>query len=471
VLSSAGGGTRAAVYTAAVLRALHRDAQLQNIILASGVSGGGVGLAYFAAYRELLLDRTGSSPDGGLAAWDHFFLAMQAEYIQNVLADVQQLRISVGDSWSHLLAEGIHRCFYASEIALGVRCPNPGRMGRSVGDISSVGLILNAAVAGYLRCANDSNFACNPEVYQSGNDSETLWLDWVKSRRGAAGAWRAGNYYVFSNLDKSLFASQATNSHQYSITAFPDAHQVLLHRAAAIQANFPPIFPNAAVDEFYNSELPQASRTWLTDGGASENTGAVSLLTAVRNSIATGGGLHESPGVLLLVVDGGSPAMDYTGDRGLEVLGAAKEKYGEALRRELIADINRLARARGFTGDFIVEQYLPIPVVLRSRGGLGTNWILPETVHLRDPDIEDRADSSIVATVNAKCIVQALRTLTCNAPVLSECGEASAAVRSLLERTRPAKEDTFRVRWRKLRSTLRVTEESENCDQLKQERN
>src|SRR5262249_23545180 len=47
VVVGSGGGTRAAMYTASVLNGLHGLGVDRDIVLLSGVSGGGVALAYF----------------------------------------------------------------------------------------------------------------------------------------------------------------------------------------------------------------------------------------------------------------------------------------------------------------------------------------------------------------------------------------------------------------------------------------
>src|SRR6185295_14376182 len=52
IIVGSGGGTRAALYTASVLKGLHRLGVDKEIVLASGVSGGGVALAYFAANHD-----------------------------------------------------------------------------------------------------------------------------------------------------------------------------------------------------------------------------------------------------------------------------------------------------------------------------------------------------------------------------------------------------------------------------------
>ena len=58
-----GGETRAALYTQSVLHGLREMDALKDLVLASGVSGGGVALAYFAARKE-------EFQKGGKEVWD-----------------------------------------------------------------------------------------------------------------------------------------------------------------------------------------------------------------------------------------------------------------------------------------------------------------------------------------------------------------------------------------------------------------
>ncbi len=80
VVAASGGGTRAAIYTASVLRGLAEQGRICNVVLTSGVSGGSAALAYFALNQDVLR-RPGFDP----APWDAFEAAMAESYIQQVL--------------------------------------------------------------------------------------------------------------------------------------------------------------------------------------------------------------------------------------------------------------------------------------------------------------------------------------------------------------------------------------------------
>ena len=79
LIAASGGGTRAALYTASVLEGLAKQGRIQDVIMGSGVSGGGASLAYFAGNRPLLAR-------GDKNAWDTFFDTMRMPFIQDVLS-------------------------------------------------------------------------------------------------------------------------------------------------------------------------------------------------------------------------------------------------------------------------------------------------------------------------------------------------------------------------------------------------
>ena len=65
IVAASGGGTRAAVYTAAVLEGLRNLHLGHRIVLVSGVSGGGVAAAYFYAHRAALLAQDSAAAADG----------------------------------------------------------------------------------------------------------------------------------------------------------------------------------------------------------------------------------------------------------------------------------------------------------------------------------------------------------------------------------------------------------------------
>ncbi len=106
LLAASGGGTRAALYTESVLRGLHSIGALDQVVLASGVSGGGAALAYYSTRIEDLQ----SDSDG--TAWDEFRCDMSRPFIWDVLEGVSEWRIVAGTRSGQLLAESLCRAFF-----------------------------------------------------------------------------------------------------------------------------------------------------------------------------------------------------------------------------------------------------------------------------------------------------------------------------------------------------------------------
>ena len=95
-MAASGGGTRAAIYTAAVLRGLALQEGICNVVLASWVSGGSAALAYFAVNEDTLrvpLDRFDP------AAWKAFDEAMSKAYILEVVGAASDTAAGFG-SWT-----------------------------------------------------------------------------------------------------------------------------------------------------------------------------------------------------------------------------------------------------------------------------------------------------------------------------------------------------------------------------------
>lgn len=91
LLAASGGGTRAALYTASVLRGLAELNLACNLVLASGVSGGSAALAYFAGHiEELRSDRVDPK------AWAKFSAMMAEPFIQDALEGVFEWRVAAG---------------------------------------------------------------------------------------------------------------------------------------------------------------------------------------------------------------------------------------------------------------------------------------------------------------------------------------------------------------------------------------
>ena len=95
-------------------------------------------------------------------------------------------------------------------------------------------------------------------------------------------AANAGSRLILTNLliDDETFPAKGfrgVTSEYLPYVIVQDTDQRLAC-GAALSANFPPVFSNAAIDLYQNERCNVVDRHWVTDGGASENRGVISLL-------------------------------------------------------------------------------------------------------------------------------------------------------------------------------------------------
>lgn len=351
-LSASGGGTRAALYTAAVLERLHHLGQLHRVRLVSGVSGGGAALTYFAGHRQSLL-----AAHPGSRAWGEFFDRMKEPYIEDVIDGAAEWRMVSNERLGTLLAESFARHW---------NLPGDGTL-RTVTDI---GVILNTALAGrFLREPTDPPGASLGE------------LERESGRTGLSDV--AGGRLVFTNLAlpqhvdaPGLFTTASgapveTRDARLPIVVVSDVG-VQLADAAAANANFPPVFANAAVD------IDGTHRYWVTDGGAIDNRGLETLLLALRHAaLNIPPACAATPAVHVIEVEASSFSDGYRQDRGVGSVIAAGSAFASQLDSELLQDVQALIEKRGSKVQF---HYLPMPAVLRRAGSVGTHWMLQKRV-------------------------------------------------------------------------------------------
>lgn len=377
LLAASGGGTRAALYTASVLRGLAALGRLEDVVLVSGVSGGSGALAYFAIHRDALLrqapgpctaaelERIGGGDVADADAWCAFIAAMARPYIEDVLRGASEADIVMAKSFGHLLDESFMRSF-------GVDPAAPVKLA----DITGLGLILNTTLAGHPASDSawlDGLYRGNPEV------------------RRREYSVSAGGRLIFTNL-RELGAfprpgqALAHAQDEYFRYVIVGGQRTSVTAAAALSANFPPVFANGGVDVLAGPEDREGRRYWVTDGGAADNRGIISLLYAVHSMLDDCRDRAQCraapPEIHVIVADASAVTIDYRSDRGGgSILGAAN-KFASQLMLELVAGAERKYDQLG-KGRF-VTHYLPMPAVLRMRGGLGTHWMMPQRVTLTD---------------------------------------------------------------------------------------
>jgi hypothetical protein len=162
----------------------------------------------------------------------------------------------------------------------------------------------------------------------------------------------------------------------------PDVHLPILvndkdapvERGAALSANFPPVFSNAAVD------IDDTERYWVTDGGAADNRGLEPLLGALRDAIR-----HPStetaplPYVVIVVIDASGIDNTYQQTRGLGSALGAGSHYADQLNSEVATDLISIYHDAHQESD-LKFVYVPMPEILRKSGAFGTHWMLQKYI-------------------------------------------------------------------------------------------
>lgn len=375
MVAASGGGTRAAMYTTAVMRGLYELGALDDLTLVSGVSGGGVSLAYFAGHQETLRS-------GDAAAWQAYGRVAGAEFISDVLAGVGEWRIARGVRTGKLLQESFERRFKNEFQTLDNL------------NLTGPGMIFNASLAGVLDlsgaeygepCSRDFT-ACALQY-----DRLTLRAD-------------AGGRLIFTNLRLPSDFSAPFGSASPELTmpfVIVNDSNVKLSEAAALHANFPPVFANAPVDN------PSArKRYWVTDGGAVENRGLISLLVALRGALKEPLACAEPdrardacpswPELHVVVAEASASSTRFAQDRGFNTALDARVKIANQLINALVGEVQRLSSNR------LTLHYLSMPEALCVDGGLGTHWMRPKRIVLGQPEILDpeKRDELPVAAAN-----------------------------------------------------------------------
>jgi hypothetical protein len=373
VIAASGGGTRAALYTATVLQGLHRLKADQDIVLLSGVSGGGVAAAYFYSHRKSLLEgeprRCDALDESKQDPWQCYLDRMSMPFIRDVMQGAGEWRIQSQQSLGILLAESFERRLFADGE-------------KKNGDDSALGLILNTTITGHpladsvmlngaLVQGRDAGGSCQ-------NEQRPLSI-------------LAGGRLAFTNI-RDITAFQKTSGEasgiQLPFVVVQDDSVALAH-AAALNANFPPVFPNARVDlAGYPTDAAAkcAVRSYyVTDGGATENLGLLSALLALKSALTQPDATGPLRDIEIVLAEASAIDYDYYQDRGVgAATGQAKERLTGRLTLELIDQVQQAASAIDPNAKVRIHD-LSLPRAFRSRGGFGTHWMFPESVQVENP--------------------------------------------------------------------------------------
>ena len=163
---------------------------------------------------------------------------------------------------------------------------------------------------------------------------------------------------------------------------------VPLASAAALNANFPPVFPNARVE--LSGYPPNASGCarrsyYVTDGGATENLGLVSALLALQSALRDPALKLPLRNVDIVLAEASAVGYDYSQDRGIGAsTDQSKERLTGRLTLELLDEVRAEVRAADPSVQIRVHD-LSLPLAFRSRGGFGTHWMFPGSIDVMNP--------------------------------------------------------------------------------------
>lgn len=380
VIAASGGGTRAALYTAAGLEALGKLRRERDVVLLSGVSGGGVAAAYFYAHHhEFAVDDAAARE----AAWTTFRSRMREPFISDVLEGAMEWRIFTDEPLSTLLAESFERRLFKNH-------PNA-----RLGGYPDMGLVLNTTLTGHpmaftalLGKSFTSEQVPTPAPADQAGVNCPLATRPLNNLSG--GRLVFTNFHIRVPWDAPL---KWLPDVRMPFVPVSDTGHVRLANAAALTANFPPVFPNARIDLYKAGEFMKSGvcpdSFFVTDGGATENLGLVSALFAVRSALDQLANNTPVREIHVVAFEASAFGYDYAQDRGLgAATGGSKERLTGALTLRLIEDINtKLKQRANWSGQQLHIHYLPLPTVFRSRGGFGTHWIAPQEIDLKDPRV------------------------------------------------------------------------------------
>ncbi|MBC8025376.1 MAG: patatin-like phospholipase family protein [Steroidobacteraceae bacterium] len=374
VVAASGGGTRAAVYTAVALAGVSELDRTADVVLLSGVSGGGASSAMFASRYKALVATKPSLDEKN--PWFRYVKATVEPYIEDVLEGIGEIRILREESLGVLLKESFSRRAFDEDVNA-----------FTFGQLEGPSLILNSSISGHPY-----------------NDSQILFQRIAAPRNGAKRSCSeesrpyanlAGGRLIFTNLTNLTGFPKRTEDAPDMLLPYHivNSGTVELAAASALTANFPPVFSNAHVWLDSQEELAACPRSYfVTDGGATENLGLASALFALRGTLRELPPQAEVADIHVLALEASAIDYDYSDDRGIgAATGGSKERINAGLTQMLLDEVRSLACAH--QGELRVH-YLPLPVAFRSRGGFGTHWMFAPRIEVSNPHLARQVDET-----------------------------------------------------------------------------
>ena len=370
LVAASGGGTRAALYSASLFRGLANLRALEQTRLASGVSGGSAAIAYLAIHHNELVK------DNSPKAWETYFDVMAHPYIDDVIHGSAELRLLHGTRTGTLLAESFARNMVGHTQDL------PTLLGEA-----DFGVLFNCTIGG-----------------QAG------WSD---------GKWElplktpAGDKLVITNaVPREAFplvgysGPAGSMKDQFLHFEYLDNPNIHLTDAAALSANFPPVFPDALI------RVEGEKESWVTDGGASENRGLVGLLYALEYALKNPppGTTRNLPRIHIIIAEASAVSKEYVLDRGVGAAIASSGKGAAQVAADHLDTIAKLYAGLGGNSEDFNVWYLPMPEVF-VEGGIATHWMMPSFVQLRNLDAHGQGQTILLTGRVAKLLVADLHRL------------------------------------------------------------
>lgn len=371
-LALSGGGTRAAMHGYAVLRGLAVDGQICNVVAVSGVSGGAAALGYFAAHQGEL-----RTPVLDTRAWAAFGRAMSEPFIDDVLAEASSLRVAYGRySWRRDACAEPGRPYARVMGWYPTARTRSGNIlaedfvctfGTGAIDNLPFAAIFNTGLAGYFDTAEA----------RCGAPADTL-AGRAQSCAGQLDGSRTGDRLVLTNLPLLGGRNARGKEHEASWLVTLNQPGISLARAAALSANFPPVFPDSPID--VTADGRNGQRYWVSDGGTIENRGAVTLLLALNDALAAPKATLSGP-LHVIVADASALDRNYSQSWGFRAVTGAGTRLASAMEAQLR---DTLEQRLASLGEKLRYDELAMPPALVSV--IGTHWRLPGQIVIGDPE-------------------------------------------------------------------------------------
>jgi hypothetical protein len=258
----------------------------------------------------------------------------------------------------------------------------------NLAEVDDIGLIFNTTLAGELVC---------PTLHCGGKTVE----DAEPSLRSETKSTLAGGRLLLTNLNlpEEITGRSLEPGSSVPLPVVLSGASISLQQAAALNANFPPVFSNAAID------VDDQKRYWITDGGAAENRGMEMMLYALRLTLAKMKS-DELPPVYVVVADASAFSDAYTQHRGVSSLAGAGSHFASHVDSELIESIRLLYQSHPDRFHF---SYVMMPDRLRESGSFGTHWMLQSQITVRESE-DKGADSNTITGDEMVAVLRALHT-------------------------------------------------------------